>query len=153
MCFTTIPKQFIVQSSRKGCVMWWDVFRMMRWTRRAPAKQVHFRPNLESLEEREVPAVVDPTNFTESVFVNGGANLSVDTGLAWAPDGSNRLFVTRKSGEVRIIQNGTLLSTPFTTLNPIFTTGECGLLGITFDRNYVNNHFIYLFVTVSNSEQ
>src|SRR5688572_21303020 len=112
-----------------------------------------FRPVVELMEDRVVPAVVDPVNFTESTYVNGGSNLNFATGLAWAPDGSNRLFVTRKGGEVRIVQDGALLATPFATVNPVFTNSECGLIGITFDRNYASNRFVYLFVTVSSSEQ
>jgi glucose/arabinose dehydrogenase len=112
-----------------------------------------FKPLIESLEDRVVPAVVDAVNFTESTYINNAANLSLATGLAWAPDGSNRLFVARKGGQVRIVQDGALLTTPFATVSPIFTNSECGLIGITFDRDYVNNRFVYLFVTVSNSQQ
>src|SRR5258706_3251913 len=47
-----------------------------------------------------------------------------------------------------------LLSTPFATLSPILTTSECGLLGICFDPDFVNNHYVYLFVTaVPGSQQ
>lgn len=112
-----------------------------------------FTPPIESLEARMLLAVVDAVNFTETTYVNNFPNLNFATGLAWAPDGSNRLFVTRKDGEVRIVQDGSLLATPFATVSPVFTNSECGLVGITFDRNYVNNHFVYLFVTVSSSEQ
>src|ERR1700704_2581782 len=87
------------------------------------------------------------SNFSESVLVNDPPNLGNATGLAWSPDGSNRLFVARKDGEVRIIKNGMLLSTPFATLSPILTTSECGLLGICFDPDFVHNHYVYLFVT------
>jgi glucose/arabinose dehydrogenase len=112
-----------------------------------------FTPPVESLEARVLLAVVDAVNFTETTYINNAANLSFATGLAWAPDGSNRLFVTRKGGEVRIVQDGALLATPFATVSPIFTNSECGLIGITFDRDYVNNRFVYLFVTVSSSQQ
>ena len=101
----------------------------------------------------EAGTVLDP-NFSESVFVTDLVNLGNVTGLAWAPDGSNRLFVNRKDGEVRIIKNGMLLSTPFATLSPIVTSSECGLLGICFDPDFVNNHYVYLFVTaVPGSQQ
>lgn len=79
--------------------------------------------------------------------------LTAATAMGWAPDGSNRLFVTRKGGEVRIIKNGSLLSTPFATLSPVYTNSECGLLGICFDPGFVSNRYVYLFVTISASEQ
>src|SRR2546426_11817777 len=78
---------------------------------------------------------VDPVNFSESVYVSG-ANIGNITGIDWAPDGSGRLFVIRKGGfsgiqtaEVRIVQNGVVLTTPFTT-ETVYTNSECGLLGI-----------------------
>ena len=95
---------------------------------------------------------LDP-NFTESVVITDNTNLGSATGMAWAPDGSNRLFITRKDGQIRIVKNGALNATPFATLSPIFTNSECGLIGICFDPNFVVNHFVYVFVTVSGSEQ
>src|SRR6185436_19989508 len=46
-------------------------------------------------------AVLDP-NFVESDYVTSPA-LAAATGLAWAPDGSNRLFVSRKDGQILVI--------------------------------------------------
>lgn len=96
-------------------------------------------------------APVDSVNFTEAVFVSGNG-LGSMTGIAWAPDGSNRLFVTRKGGEVRIVQNGVLLATPFAT-ETVYTNSECGLIGLCFDPDFLNNSYIYFFLTVSASEQ
>jgi hypothetical protein len=101
----------------------------------------------------EAGTVLDP-NFSESVFATDLVNLGNVTAMAWAPDGSNRLFVNRKDGQVRIIKNGMLLSTPFATLSPILTTSECGLLGICFDPDFIHNRYVYLFVTaVPGSQQ
>jgi glucose/arabinose dehydrogenase len=94
-------------------------------------------------------ATVDP-NFTQSTVANVGANV---TGLAWAPDGSSRLFVTRKAGAIQIIKNGALLPAPFATVSPLQTTSECGLIGICFDPNFINNGYVYVFATVSTTEQ
>ncbi|MBC8001724.1 MAG: PQQ-dependent sugar dehydrogenase, partial [Opitutaceae bacterium] len=80
-------------------------------------------------------------------------NLNQMTGIGWAPDGSNRLFVIRKTGQVMIVQNGTVVTTPFATLGPVFTNSECGLVGFTFDPGFASNGHIYFFITVSNSEQ
>src|SRR5437868_234795 len=58
-----------------------------------------------------------------------GSAFDIGTAMAFAPDG--RLFVCRQNGELRVIQNGQLLATPFTTFTTT-STGERGLLGIAF---------------------
>ena len=73
-------------------------------------------------------ATVLDSNFVESDFV-ASSELVAASGLAWVPDGSNRLFVIRQDGQIRIVKNGQLLPTPFATVTPIFYAGECGLLG------------------------
>ncbi len=90
--------------------------------------------------------------FTETVYVQS-AQLAEPTRILFAPDGSNRLFVVRKGGQVRIIKNGALLPTPFATVNPIEPNFEGGLLGIAFDQDYATNRYVYLFGGVTLSEQ
>ncbi len=106
-------------------------------------------------------AVSDP-NWTESVFsVNrnapGDTSGKQHTGLAWAPDGSDRLFVLEKSGRVRVASGGTTTPeavwTTFATMSPIYTNSECGLIGMAFDPDFARNGYVYFFVTVGNSEQ
>lgn len=89
-------------------------------------------------------------NFTETVFIDVDAPGLGISGMAWAPDGSNRLFYLKQDGTVRIIENGALLPTPFATMSPIRTGGEEGLIGLTFDPNFVDNHYVYVFVTSQN---
>lgn len=96
-------------------------------------------------------SAVPPNGFTETVAVASNA-LTQATGIAWAPDGSNRLFVTRKSGEVRIVQNGAVLPTPFATIS-VYTNSECGLIGMCFDPDFLSNRYVYLFATVANNKQ
>src|SRR5436190_13988078 len=74
-----------------------------------------------------------PTGFNESVVASG---ISSPTAMAFAPDG--RLFVCQQGGALRVIKNGTLLSTPFLTVTTD-SAGERGLLGVTFDPNFANN--------------
>lgn len=47
---------------------------------------------------------------------------------------------------------GTLVATPFAT-ETVYTNSECGLIGMCFDPDFVNNGYLYLFITVSSSEQ
>ena len=89
--------------------------------------------------------LVNPTGFTEATWLNTADSI---TGMAWAPDGSNRLFLTRKGGEVRIVQRnagggGTLLPTPFVTIAPVHTNSECGVIGMAFDPDFVTNGYVY----------
>jgi glucose/arabinose dehydrogenase len=102
--------------------------------------------------------VVDPTNFSETIYVSS-ALIGSTTGMDWAPDGSGRLFVIRKGGfsglqtaEVRIVQNGAVLAAPFAT-ETVFTSSECGLIGMCFDPDFANNRYVYFFATVSASQQ
>ena len=50
------------------------------------------------------------------------------------------------------MQNGAVLATPFAT-ETVYTNSECGLIGMCFDPDFANNHYVYFFVTVSASEQ
>ncbi len=105
-------------------------------------------------------APVDPASFTETTFLASGT-LTNTTSTAWAPDGSGRLFLAQKGGACYIVQHnfqsgtptGTLVGTPFITETPIYTNSECGLLGLAFDPDFVTNHYVYFFVTVSSSQQ
>ena len=65
--------------------------------------------------------------------------------MEFAPDG--RLFVCLQTGQVRVIKNGSLLATPFLSLS-VDSSGERGLLGIAFDPNFTNNHYVYVYYTV-----
>jgi glucose/arabinose dehydrogenase len=107
-------------------------------------------------------AAVGDINWTESVFsINRDTPADTSgkqhTGLAWAPDGSNRLFVLEKEGRVRVLSNtfgaGTATWTTFATMSPIYTQSECGLIGMAFDPDFASNGLVYFFVTVGNDEQ
>jgi glucose/arabinose dehydrogenase len=73
--------------------------------------------------------------------------LNFPVSLKFAPDG--RIFFTEKdTGSIRIIlQNGTLLATPFATVSPIFTDGEAGLLGLALDPSFSSNGYVYVYYT------
>src|SRR5215208_1247583 len=68
-----------------------------------------------------------------------------------AGDGSGRLFIIERAGRIRIIKNGTLLSTPFLDIHTIVnsTSGEQGLLALAFHPDYENNGQFY---TVHNNQ-
>ena len=94
----------------------------------------------------QAKAATLPAGFTEAQF---GSNLGgAATAMAFAPDG--RLFVCLKSGQLRVIKNGTLLTAPFVSLS-VDSAGERGLLGVAFDPNFSSNQFVYLYYTVSSA--
>jgi len=77
--------------------------------------------------------------------------LNFPVSLKFAPDG--RIFYNEKdTGNIRIIQpNGTLLPAPFATVNPVFNTGEAGLLGIALDPSFASNNYVYVYYTYRDS--
>ena len=74
----------------------------------------------------------------------------VATGLerplfATAPSGDSRLFIVEQGGLIKILQNGSVLSTPFLNLsNSVISGAESGLVGMAFDPNFASNHRFYV---------
>lgn len=57
-----------------------------------------------------------------------------------APAGDDRLFIVEKGGRIRIVENGTLLPTPFLDISSQVSGGsEQGLLGLAFHPDYASN--------------
>ena len=77
---------------------------------------------------------------------NWGGSLNNATAIAQAPDG--RIFVCEQGGTLQVIKNGTLLGTPFLTLN-VDPNGERGLIGIALDPAFASNGFVYVYYTTT----
>jgi len=86
-----------------------------------------------------------PAGFSRSTFVSGITSGRATT-MAFAPDG--RLFIAEQDGALRVVKNGTMLATPFVTVNTS-ADGERGLLGVTFHPNFASNGWVYLYYTSS----
>ena len=87
-------------------------------------------------------AATVPAGFVDSRFVDLPPNA---TAMQFAPDG--RLFVCQQSGQLRVVlPNGTLLATPFMTLD-VDGSGERGLLGVAFDPQFETNGYLYVYYT------
>ena len=75
--------------------------------------------------------------------------LDFPVGLSLAPDG-RVFFNERLTGKIRIIniinQQWQLVNTPFCQIS-VATSGEQGLLGLTLDPNFAQNHFVYVYYT------
>jgi glucose/arabinose dehydrogenase len=67
------------------------------------------------------------------------------TAITHAGDGSSRLFVTRQTGQVVILEGGAVLPTPFLDISGLVTCcGERGLLSVAFHPRYAENGFFYV---------
>lgn len=64
-----------------------------------------------------------------------------------APAGDARLFIVEQPGRIRVVENGTLLPTPFLTLTDITAGGERGLLSMAFHPQYAQNGFFFVNYT------
>jgi glucose/arabinose dehydrogenase len=86
-------------------------------------------------------APVLPQDFTNSQVVSGLTN---PTDMEFAPDGT--LFITEDAGRVLIVKDGTL-ATFLDISTKVDSTGERGLLALTFDPGFSTNHYVYLHYT------
>ena len=64
--------------------------------------------------------------------------------LVSPPDGTDRQFILDQTGQIRIIENGTLLATPFLDATSLLVTpnanfDERGMLGLAFDPGFANS--------------
>ena len=88
-----------------------------------------------------------PSGFRQSVVVTG---ISQATSMEFSPDG--RLFVADQGGTVWVVEDGTLLETPFLTIPAVTFQREGGLLGITLDPEFESNGYLYAFYTLELGE-
>ena len=68
--------------------------------------------------------------------------------LLTTPSGDARLFIVEKGGLIRIVKDGSLLSTPFLDVSALVSNGnEQGLLGLAFDPQYAGNGRFFIDYT------
>ena len=95
----------------------------------------------------------DSGNFALETVASG---LNQPTAFDWTSDGK-RMFVAQKNGVVRVLNNGTLLSTPFIDISlQVNDTRDRGLLGIAvhpdFGKATNPKNYVYLLYTYDPSE-
>jgi len=90
------------------------------------------------------PPIPEPTTEYGNEFVQ---ILATNLEKPWAIDfAGDKIFVTEKAGQVRVIESGVLLDDPLATLRTANVFGG-GLLGIPVHPAFDNNHFIYVYYT------
>jgi glucose/arabinose dehydrogenase/chitodextrinase len=92
-----------------------------------------------------VPVVSPPAAAWINVTVHM-SGLDWPIAIAFAPDG-RIFFAERLTGQIRIIENGTLLPDPFYTLSNTRTEGERGLLGLALDPAFAASPYVYAYHT------
>lgn len=85
-----------------------------------------------------------PPGFVQTTLASGLSNPAV---FAWAPNGD--IYIGEQAGIILIYRNGSILSTPVVTLPNVYSSGECGLLGMAFDPNFSTNGYLYISYTVN----
>lgn len=76
------------------------------------------------------------------------SELEQPTSVTHAGDGSDRLFVTQKTGLIRVIEGGALREAPFLDLSSrVSTTSEQGLLGLAFSPDYADDGRLFVNYT------
>jgi glucose/arabinose dehydrogenase len=74
--------------------------------------------------------------------------------ITHAGDASGRLFVLEQAGRIRVIHNGSLLSTPYLDItSKVGSGGERGLLGLAFDPAFKTNGRVFVYYTAKGSPQ
>jgi glucose/arabinose dehydrogenase len=92
-----------------------------------------------------------PTAVSTQVIVSG---LNSPLDLEQAGDNSGRLFVVEQGGTIRIIQNGSVLSSPFLDISTkVIDQDEMGLLGVTFHPSFATNGKFYVNYVRNNAGQ
>ena len=95
------------------------------------------------VESNPVPAVIPhgPQRIELQLVASG---LVSPNYLVSPPDGTDRQFILDQVGQIRIIENGTLLATPFLDVTSLLVTpnanfDERGLLGLAFDPGFADS--------------
>ena len=121
-------------------------------------------------------AVMAPTMTTQSVTVVAGAtatarvtynmrealSLKLDE-MTWGtldqpiflaspPGDATRIFIAERPGRIRVVQNGTLLPTPFLDISArVATSGERGMLSFAFHPQFATNRWVFVHFTANPS--
>lgn len=94
-----------------------------------------------------------PENSINLVNAFPNLNFSRPLDLQSSLDGTNRIFVAEQGGVIKVFENNASVSDFSTFLdigNRIASSGELGLLGLTFHPNFGTNGFFYITYTPSN---
>ncbi|MEK3875780.1 MULTISPECIES: PQQ-dependent sugar dehydrogenase [unclassified Paenibacillus] len=96
----------------------------------------------------EAPGASPDFPYTAQTLASG---LEVPWEMAFAPDG--RIFITERTGSLRVMENGKLRDAPLLKLSDSFVgKGEGGLLGLALDADFEQNGRAYVYHTYRTEE-
>lgn len=98
--------------------------------------------NEKDTTEEQVNNNVDSVEAVSFVVDTITAELDVPWGIAFLPDG--RILITEKSGEIRIVENDSLLADKVQGVPEVHNQGQGGLLDIQIHPDYEENGWLYL---------
>jgi glucose/arabinose dehydrogenase len=109
------------------------------------AKLIYYTPN------KMVEDLVGYWTFDDTLMDKSGnghdAKLRIQTvGMDFAPDG-RMFFTVKRTGEIRVMENENVLSEPFAKLSDLYLGDHEGILGITLDPKFNENHLVYVYST------
>ena len=94
------------------------------------------------------------TTLPTSLQLSTVATLNGHPLYGTAPANDTRLFLVEREGRIMILQNGTVITTPFLDISTLVSTTdqEEGLLSMAFDPNYASNGYFYVYYTDLNGD-
>ncbi len=96
----------------------------------------------------KISPMIIPNTRPKITLVEVAQGLSAPLFLTNAKDQSGRLFVVEKGGRIKIIEDATVLPTPFLNISSKVTTvSEQGLLGLAFHPQYSANRRFFVYYT------
>lgn len=91
-------------------------------------------------------------SYTDGKYNDTALFRTLITSMSFTPDG--RLFFCEKNtGNIRIMKNEKVLETPFVRIPDVFVSWEQGLLGLTIDPDFQENHYVYAYYTSINNNK
>jgi glucose/arabinose dehydrogenase len=94
---------------------------------------------------------VTPSDLSLVRYPDANTTFAQPIGVRSANDGRGRVFIIERCGDIRIVQNGVALDTPFLSID-VSCGGEQGLLGLAFDPDYATNGTFYVAYTAPASD-
>ena len=77
------------------------------------------------------------------------SGLSQPMQVVHAGDGSNRIFIPQKGGDIKVFDNNFAPLGTFLNVSPISSGGEQGLLSMCFHPQYSTNGLFFVFYTTT----
>jgi uncharacterized repeat protein (TIGR01451 family) len=88
-----------------------------------------------------------PAGFAQKQLAHG---LNKPVVIAFPPGGSD-IWIGEQGGTIVDYRGGAVSATPVVTLPNVYSQGECGLLGMTFDPGYATNGYVYISYTLAST--